>query len=375
VSASSQFSASVSAEDSEALFNVSARRLTWRVRRYDRAEGESWLRVLFLIERNVLSYGVVHDVPCAALVGRGQRPSGPRGSSSYPGSWHLAYCERYDHTTRDAHLDARVPADARYVFVGAVRLAPAEAADSAADSAAEAAAGEDDLGLDWGAGDSIARSLPGFGVPKEVPGYARDMRWGGGEAGLRVTDSFRADVFVENGPNPLVAVHRDTPAPEGEASSPRRQSESSESGAPFFPASTEVFRSSVDDRRSKQLRARLRRSFVSIGALATRATALKTTVHDEPAFPQLSVCENSEEGVFWYRWDNSAFGFTAHPEVQLWLADSRIIREGEAREKLPGSRLSWNLDPGQSTGGWRAGRVLELGENPGLWYKCLWYRM
>ena len=71
-----------------------------------------------------------------------------------------------------------------------------------------------------------------------------------------------------------------------------------------------------------------------------------------------------------YRWSRSSFGFSSHPDLWLWLADAGIKQRGV--EERPDDRLSWNLDS-RSTGGWRAGRVYDLGAST-EWVKRVYYR-
>ena len=72
-----------------------------------------------------------------------------------------------------------------------------------------------------------------------------------------------------------------------------------------------------------------------------------------------------------YRWSGRSFGFSSHPDLWLWAADAGIKQRGS--EERPDDRLSWNLDT-RSTGGWRAGRVIDLGGSR-EWEKRLYYRM
>ena len=72
--------------------------------------------------------------------------------------------------------------------------------------------------------------------------------------------------------------------------------------------------------------------------------------------------------------DNS-FGFSAHPKLLLWAADSaiKLLPGGAEHEERSAERLSWNLDT-RSTGGWRAGTAIDLGDSV-EWEKRLYYRM
>ena len=88
--------------------------------------------------------------------------------------------------------------------------------------------------------------------------------------------------------------------------------------------------------------------------------------------PNTATC--CHEQTYWYWWREHSFGFSADKNLFLYYADSAIAtgRPEPASE----SRLSWNLES-QSTGGWRAGTVTELGEQRrgNRWRKCLYYRM
>ena len=77
-------------------------------RPYERRVGESHRHVLQLLEKGLLTRGVLHDVPVSAVESSG---------------WHLAYSAPYKHRTRDADLE-RVPQEARYVLVAAGKHQP-----------------------------------------------------------------------------------------------------------------------------------------------------------------------------------------------------------------------------------------------------------
>ncbi|CAD7952644.1 unnamed protein product [Amoebophrya sp. A25] len=83
--------------------------------------------------------------------------------------------------------------------------------------------------------------------------------------------------------------------------------------------------------------------------------------------------EKTPGGVSWYRWREHAFGFSSNPDLFLRYADSRLAFFGTEMDS--NDRLSWNLDRGESTGGWRAGVETELGDEPRRWHKLLLYRM
>jgi len=76
--------------------------------------------------------------------------------------------------------------------------------------------------------------------------------------------------------------------------------------------------------------------------------------------------------TYWYLCPNFSCGFSSHPLVSLHYADASEMRYGyEHAYPEPESRLSWNLDNGGSTGGFRAGVHLNLGsERDGYtWWK------
>ena len=89
--------------------------------------------------------------------------------------------------------------------------------------------------------------------------------------------------------------------------------------------------------------------------------------------PNTATC--CHEQTYWYWWREHSFGFSADKNLFLYYADSAIAAQGRP-EPASESRLSWNLET-QSTGGWRAGTVTELGEQRrgNRWRKCLYYRM
>ena len=89
--------------------------------------------------------------------------------------------------------------------------------------------------------------------------------------------------------------------------------------------------------------------------------------------PNTATC--CHEQTYWYWWREHSFGFSADKNLDLHYADSAIAAQGRP-EPASESRLSWNLEA-QSTGGWRAGTVTELGEQRrgNRWRKCLYYRM
>ena len=122
----------------------------------------------------------------------------------------------------------------------------------------------------------------------------------------------------------------------------------------------------------------------ALAAWAPRETALRETHGAEDAFGDgetaftglATVSENECDGVFWYRWTGSAFGFSGSPRLWLWKADAGIKQRDQDThpEELSETRLSWNLEE-HSTGGWRAGLAIDLGQRPGAWRKQLFYRM
>lgn len=109
----------------------------------------------------------------------------------------------------------------------------------------------------------------------------------------------------------------------------------------------------------------------ALAAWGRRSTVLKVT-HDDDFGGCATHTSNLEDGVYWYRWPDHSFGFSSHQDLWLWNADCLILMSpGEVN---PSDRLSWNLDL-HSTGGWRAGHIVELGQHPGHWLKCLYYLM
>ena len=109
----------------------------------------------------------------------------------------------------------------------------------------------------------------------------------------------------------------------------------------------------------------------ALAAWARREIALHVT-HDRDAFRGgKTTSDNSESGVHFYRWPRHAVGFSSDPELFLQYADSGAKRG--LNETKPNDRLSWNLDRGESTGGWRAGSAWDLGDS-NEWLKVLLYR-
>lgn len=109
----------------------------------------------------------------------------------------------------------------------------------------------------------------------------------------------------------------------------------------------------------------------ALAAWGTRSTVLRVT-HGDEFWGHRTKSENLEHGVYWYRWEGNSFGFSSHPDLWLMLADCAIKLIGI--EECSDDRLSWNLEF-RSTGGWRAGREVDLGQEPKEWQKCLYYRM
>jgi len=79
-------------------------------------------------------------------------------------------------------------------------------------------------------------------------------------------------------------------------------------------------------------------------------------------------------GAFWYCSPEASIGFSPSEDVFLYLAD---CAEFQGRKYADPSstklRLSWNLDFGSSTGGFRAGEHQDLGDAPGAWRKVVYY--
>ena len=88
------------------------------IRPYERGPHEGHKHALKLLERGLLTRGVLHDVPVSAVEGTG---------------WQLAYSAPYSHRTRDSDLE-RVPATARYVLAAAIYVGPEATAASGGSS-------------------------------------------------------------------------------------------------------------------------------------------------------------------------------------------------------------------------------------------------
>ena len=78
------------------------------IRPYERGPGEGHKHTLNLLERGMLTRGVLHDVPESSVERTG---------------WQLAYAEPYCHRTQASDLE-RVPTSARYVMVAAMYVGP-----------------------------------------------------------------------------------------------------------------------------------------------------------------------------------------------------------------------------------------------------------
>lgn len=76
--------------------------------------------------------------------------------------------------------------------------------------------------------------------------------------------------------------------------------------------------------------------------------------------------------AYWYCSPGYSCGFSSDPNVFLRYADASEAQTGRAFPN-PEDRLSWNLDNGTSTGGYRAGKHLDLGSDSTgfLWWKCV----
>jgi hypothetical protein len=104
-------------------------------------------------------------------------------------------------------------------------------------------------------------------------------------------------------------------------------------------------------------------------AWGPREVVLAVT-HDENGFDGgFTTSENEYAGVYWYRWPDHSFGFSTCPNLLLQYADASPAFGYP--EEGSDDRLSWNLDL-VSTGGWRAGTVLNLGRST-RWTKVLMY--
>lgn len=115
-----------------------------------------------------------------------------------------------------------------------------------------------------------------------------------------------------------------------------------------------------------------------LAAWGPRDIVLRETHSDETFGGGASTipAEDVHCGVYFYRWPGSSVGFSAHPDLHLWRADAGIkqLDQTTTPEQASDTRLSWNLDE-ESTGGWRAGTFIELGQRPVGWQKLLYYRM
>lgn len=231
------------------------------VRKYERGPGESHKQVLQLLESGLLTTGVLHNCPVAAVEA---------------GGWTLAYAAPYAHRTSDADLE-RVPASARYVLAAAVRVG--------------------------------------------------DAAGGGHELALR-------------------AFFRGLLSPDSRSHDPAAQGAAGSAAAGDGPT-------------------------FHLLAWGSREVVLRET-HGDGFRGEATTSENEEDSVFWYRWRGRSFGFSSHPQLWLWLADAGLKQRGAAFEPRPEDRLSWNLET-RSTGGFRAGRVLDLGASR-EWEKRLYYR-
>lgn len=114
----------------------------------------------------------------------------------------------------------------------------------------------------------------------------------------------------------------------------------------------------------------------TLAAWGPREEVLRTT-HDEQGFSGgRTTTDNQVDAVYWYRWPRHSFGFTADPKINLWFADVEGDRRfgGSGDESSGESRLSWNLET-ISTGGFRAGKNTDLGEDSQQFYKRVYYRL
>lgn len=282
------------------------------IRPYERGVGEDHKHVLQLLESGLLTSGVLHEVPVAAVESTG---------------WQLAYSMPYSHRTSDADLE-RVPPAARYVLVAAVHAHEGGAEGSA---------------LGRRRGHTLRHTLP----PRAASHHDVATRLASSASGLlsRLRGLRGSSSVAGEAPAALISgggVERDEASVE-------RDEASAEASAGAPPHGT-----------------------CALLAWGKRETVLKVT-HDASFSGYDTTTDNEEEGVFWYRWPGHSFGFTSHPRLWLWLADCAIFQRGPAFEENPDDRLSWNLES-YSTGGWRAGRVINLGDSR-QWQKRLYYRM
>ena len=137
------------------------------IRPYERGPGEGHKHVLNLLERGLLTRGVLHNVPESAVERTG---------------WQLAYSEPYSHRTQASDLE-RVPATARYVMVAAIYVGP-EGTEGFAARAVRTVFGRLELGNPF----APANTAPAAG---ELGGAAGERRlgllaWGRREIVLKV---------------------------------------------------------------------------------------------------------------------------------------------------------------------------------------------
>ena len=113
---------------------------------------------------------------------------------------------------------------------------------------------------------------------------------------------------------------------------------------------------------------------LALAAWGTPQEVFAVTHHKTDFEGGKTVSENLVSGTYWYLWPDHAFGFSSDPALHLWYADvaDQPRFGGSAECTKPEDRLSWNLET-VSTGGFRAGRCCDLGENSGAWTKCLYY--
>ena len=140
------------------------------IRPYERGPGEGHKHVLNMLERGMLTRGVLHDVPESAVERTG---------------WQLAYSEPYSHRTQASDLE-RVPATARYVMAAAIYVGP-ESTEGFAARAVRTVFGRLDLGNPFASAASAA-TAPAAGEAGGAAGERRFgmLAWGRRETVLKV---------------------------------------------------------------------------------------------------------------------------------------------------------------------------------------------
>ena len=142
------------------------------IRPYERGPGEGHKHVLNLLERGLLTRGVLHGVTESAVERTG---------------WQLAYSEPYCHRTQASDLE-RVPATARYVMVAAIYVGP-EDTESFAARAVRAVFGRLELGNPFASATTERAAGEAGGAAGER--RFRLLAWGRRETVLKVRRTAR----------------------------------------------------------------------------------------------------------------------------------------------------------------------------------------